>query len=82
MAGGSSNSGTAAGLAQISGGNNTSTGSGGALQLIGGATVSATPGPIEFGFNGKLEPTLLHDPKSPDYRHVIMPLPPSLTAWW
>lgn len=29
---------------------------------------------VEFGFNGKLEPTLLRDPKSPDYRHVIMPL--------
>jgi hypothetical protein len=58
MSGGSSNSGTAAGLAQISGGNNTSTGNGGALQLIGGATVSATPGPIEFGFNGAFPMTL------------------------
>jgi DNA polymerase-3 subunit beta len=29
---------------------------------------------VEFGFNGKLEPTLLRDPASPDYRHVIMPL--------
>lgn len=29
---------------------------------------------VEFGFNGKLEPTLLRDPGSPDYRHVIMPL--------
>ena len=29
---------------------------------------------IEFGFNGKLEPTMLKDPKSPDYRHIIMPL--------
>jgi DNA polymerase III subunit beta len=28
----------------------------------------------EFGFNGKLEPTMLRDPKSPDYRHIIMPL--------
>ncbi len=29
---------------------------------------------VSFGFNGKLEPTLLSDPDSPDYRHVIMPL--------
>ncbi len=29
---------------------------------------------VAFGFNGKLEPTLLSDPASPDYRHVIMPL--------
>lgn len=29
---------------------------------------------VVFGFNGKLEPTLLHDPTSPDYRHIIMPL--------
>jgi DNA polymerase-3 subunit beta len=29
---------------------------------------------VSFGFNGKLEPTLLRDPKSKDYRHVIMPL--------
>lgn len=29
---------------------------------------------VEFGFNGKLEPTLIRDPKTPDYRHVIMPL--------
>jgi DNA polymerase-3 subunit beta len=29
---------------------------------------------VEFGFNGKLEPTLLLDPKAPDYRHIIMPL--------
>jgi DNA polymerase-3 subunit beta len=29
---------------------------------------------VTFGFNGKLEPTLLTDPKSPDYRHIIMPL--------
>lgn len=29
---------------------------------------------ITFGFNGKLEPTLLHDSKQPDYKHVIMPL--------
>ncbi len=29
---------------------------------------------VVFGFNGKLEPTLLHDPAAPDYRHVIMPL--------
>jgi DNA polymerase-3 subunit beta len=29
---------------------------------------------VVFGFNGKLEPTLLSDPASPDYRHIIMPL--------
>jgi DNA polymerase-3 subunit beta len=29
---------------------------------------------VEFGFNGKLEPTLLRDPAASDYRHVIMPL--------
>ncbi|HEY4963507.1 MAG TPA: DNA polymerase III subunit beta [Candidatus Saccharimonadales bacterium] len=29
---------------------------------------------IDFSFNGKLEPVLLKDPKSDDYRHVIMPL--------
>ena len=29
---------------------------------------------VAFGFNGKLEPTLLSDPKAPDYRHIIMPL--------
>ena len=29
---------------------------------------------VSFGFNGKLEPTLLRDLKSKDYRHVIMPL--------
>jgi DNA polymerase III subunit beta len=29
---------------------------------------------VVFGFNGKLEPTLLHDPNSSDYRHIIMPL--------
>jgi DNA polymerase-3 subunit beta len=29
---------------------------------------------ILFGFNGKLEPTLLQDPASDDYRHIIMPL--------
>lgn len=29
---------------------------------------------IVFGFNGKLEPTLLQDPASDDYRHIIMPL--------
>lgn len=29
---------------------------------------------ITFGFNGKLEPTLLTDPDSDDYRHIIMPL--------
>jgi DNA polymerase-3 subunit beta len=29
---------------------------------------------IEFDFNGKLEATLLKDPKNPDYKHIIMPL--------
>src|SRR5262249_16380853 len=29
---------------------------------------------VEFGFNGKLEPTLLHDPVTGDYQHIIMPL--------
>lgn len=29
---------------------------------------------VSFGFNGKLEPTLLSDPASPDYQHIIMPL--------
>ncbi len=29
---------------------------------------------VTFGFNGKLEPTLLKDPNSSDYQHVIMPL--------
>jgi DNA polymerase-3 subunit beta len=29
---------------------------------------------VTFGFNGKLEPTLLSDPASPDYQHIIMPL--------
>ncbi len=29
---------------------------------------------VEFGFNGKLEPTMLRDPKAADYLHIIMPL--------
>jgi DNA polymerase-3 subunit beta len=29
---------------------------------------------ILFGFNGKVEPTLLQDPASEDYRHIVMPL--------
>lgn len=29
---------------------------------------------ITFGFNGKLEPTLLFDPANEEYRHVVMPL--------
>jgi DNA polymerase-3 subunit beta len=29
---------------------------------------------VVFGFNGKLEPTLLRDPTVDDYRHIIMPL--------
>lgn len=38
-----------------------------ALNALSGDTVS-------FGFNGKLEPTLLQDPDSADYLHIIMPL--------
>jgi DNA polymerase III sliding clamp (beta) subunit (PCNA family) len=38
-----------------------------ALNALGGEEVV-------FGFNGKLEPTLLCDPAVDDYRHVIMPL--------
>jgi DNA polymerase-3 subunit beta len=29
---------------------------------------------VVFGFNGKLEPTLLYDPANDGYRHIIMPL--------
>jgi DNA polymerase-3 subunit beta len=29
---------------------------------------------VVFGFNGKLEPTLINDPSAPDYQHIIMPL--------
>jgi DNA polymerase-3 subunit beta len=29
---------------------------------------------VVFSFNGKLEPTLLHDPAADDYKHIIMPL--------
>lgn len=29
---------------------------------------------VTFGFNGKLEPTMLSNPDSADYRHIIMPL--------
>jgi len=29
---------------------------------------------VRFGFNGKLEPTLLTDPTNDDYHHIIMPL--------
>jgi DNA polymerase-3 subunit beta len=29
---------------------------------------------VFFGFNGKLEPTILKDPKGGDYAHVVMPL--------
>jgi DNA polymerase-3 subunit beta len=29
---------------------------------------------VSFGFNGKLEPTLLTNPANPDYQHIIMPL--------
>ncbi len=29
---------------------------------------------VVFSFNGKLEPTLLHDPAASDYKHIIMPL--------
>lgn len=38
-----------------------------ALHALGGEDVV-------FGFNGKLEPSVLHDPKVSDYLHVIMPL--------
>lgn len=29
---------------------------------------------VVFGFNGKLEPTLIYDPASEDYNHIVMPL--------
>ena len=29
---------------------------------------------VTFGFNGKLEPTLLSDPSNDEYKHIIMPL--------
>lgn len=29
---------------------------------------------VMFGFNGKLEPTILKDPKNGDYVHIVMPL--------
>jgi DNA polymerase-3 subunit beta len=29
---------------------------------------------VSFGFNGKLEPTLIRDPALSDYQHIIMPL--------
>lgn len=29
---------------------------------------------VQFGFNGKLEPSVIRDPKSNDYTHVVMPL--------
>lgn len=38
-----------------------------ALNVLAGEEVS-------FGFNGKLEPTLISDPANPDYQHIIMPL--------
>ena len=38
-----------------------------ALQAIGDENVF-------FGFNGKLEPILIRDPKDPAYKHIIMPL--------
>lgn len=38
-----------------------------ALHALGGDDVF-------FGFNGKLEPTVLRDPKSGDYTHIVMPL--------
>ncbi len=37
------------------------------LNVLSGDTVT-------FGFNGKLEASLLQDPKEPDYLHIIMPL--------
>ncbi|MBA3758711.1 DNA polymerase III subunit beta [Candidatus Saccharibacteria bacterium] len=38
-----------------------------ALHVFSGDTVT-------FQFNGKLEPSLLTDPKSSDYKHIVMPL--------
>ena len=38
-----------------------------ALGVIEGETVT-------FGFNGKLEPTILYSPDNKDYKHIIMPL--------
>ena len=29
---------------------------------------------VSFGFNGRLEPTLIHDPTTKDYHHIVMPL--------
>jgi DNA polymerase-3 subunit beta len=29
---------------------------------------------IKFSFNGKLEPTMLNDPKNEGYKHIVMPL--------
>lgn len=29
---------------------------------------------VTFGFNGKLEPTILYSPENKDYKHIIMPL--------
>jgi DNA polymerase III sliding clamp (beta) subunit (PCNA family) len=29
---------------------------------------------VVFCFNGKLEPTIISDPKGSDYTHIIMPL--------
>lgn len=29
---------------------------------------------VSFGFNGKLEPTLINDPSNDDYHHIVMPL--------
>jgi DNA polymerase-3 subunit beta len=29
---------------------------------------------IQFSFNGKLQPTMLSDPETKDYKHIIMPL--------
>ncbi len=37
--------------------------------------LNAIPGEtVEFSFNGKLEPTIIKDPKKTDYNHIIMPL--------
>lgn len=37
--------------------------------------LGALPGDeVVFGFNGKLEPTLLSSPSNPDYQHIVMPL--------
>lgn len=38
------------------------------------ALQALTSDEVTFGFNGKLEPTLLKDPDAADYNHIVMPL--------